>query len=293
MLQDRRAELRAAVQAPDGTARRGLLAPDDTYVELLPRMPYDTCYTPDTAVIGFAFETQTGTHSFASSRRTPFRARPNGLAYVPQGCDVASTSRDGGEYLRIETTLRSSDDLSASRRFSDLTSPAAIESAQELRAALLSGGYVDPLVLEGCVSTLRSVVEGVLAGREANPRAGRWMTARRLKLIDDIIEERMGGALTVGEIASTLGLSQGFLSRAFKAAVGKTPHEYIVDRRVARARRLLQNSTQGLAAIAAASGFSSHAHMTTQFRRRLGITPSRLRGAGRDLAQLAELGRPD
>ena len=279
MLQDRKAELRASVQASEGTVRRGLLAPDGAYVELLPHMPYDTCYTPDTAVIGFAFETQTGSHAFASSRRTPFRARPNGLAYVPRGCDVASTSSGGGEYLTIKTTLRSSDHPLASLHFNDFISPAAIEAAQVLRSALLSGGCVDPLVLEGCISTLRAVVEGVLAGCEASPRAGRWMTARRLKLIDDIIEERMGGALTVGEIASTLGLSEGFLTRALKAAVGKTPHEYIVDRRVSCARGLLQHSTQGLAEIAAASGFSSHAHMTTQFRRRLGITPSRLRKA--------------
>jgi AraC family transcriptional regulator len=108
-------------------------------------------------------------------------------------------------------------------------------------------------------------------------RKSHWMTLRRLKLIDEMIEERMGSNLTVQEIATSLGLSTGFFNRAFKAAVGKTPHNYIIDRRISRARSLLRFSSLGLADIAAASGFASHAHMTAQFRSRLGITPSGLR----------------
>ena len=103
------------------------------------------------------------------------------------------------------------------------------------------------------------------------------MTARRLGLVDEIIEARMDSSLTVSEIANHLGLSAGFFNRAFKAATGKTPHDYIVDRRISRARLLLRRSHLGLADVAAASGFASHAHMTSQFRRRLGTSPSRLR----------------
>ena len=103
------------------------------------------------------------------------------------------------------------------------------------------------------------------------------MTARRLGLVDEIIEARMDASLTVQEIAKQLGLSAGFFNRAFKAATGKTPHDYVVDRRISRARLLLRRADLGLAEIAAASGFSSHAHLTSQFRRRLGTSPSRLR----------------
>jgi AraC family transcriptional regulator len=58
--------------------------------------------------------------------------------------------------------------------------------------------------------------------------------------------------------------------------VGKSTHEFISDRRVAHARRLLRTGADDLAAIAQASGFSSHAHMTSVFRKRLGVTPSTL-----------------
>jgi AraC family transcriptional regulator len=65
-----------------------------TRIELLPRMAYDVAYTPEAAVIGFAFESQAGTHAFATDRITDFRTRPNSLAYVPKGCDVVSRSSE-------------------------------------------------------------------------------------------------------------------------------------------------------------------------------------------------------
>jgi AraC family transcriptional regulator len=103
------------------------------------------------------------------------------------------------------------------------------------------------------------------------------MTPRRLKLIDDLIEARLDTKLTVQELAGALRLSAGFFCRAFRAAVGKAPHDYIIDRRISRARALLQATALDLKAIAHASGFASHAHMTSTFRTRLGVTPSAFR----------------
>jgi AraC family transcriptional regulator len=85
------------------------------------------------------------------------------------------------------------------------------------------------------------------------------------------------GELTVQDLADDLGLSAGFFSRAFKAATGRSPHAYIVDRRVARARAELASGAEDLSAVALATGFSSHAHLTTTFRQRLGVSPSALR----------------
>jgi AraC family transcriptional regulator len=248
-----------------------------TRIELLPRRPYDVAYTPEVAVIGFAFEAQAGTHAFASDRTTDFRTRPNSLAYVPKGCDVVSRSSEGGEYLTLSTPLVLAASGSSEQRFNDRIDPAAIEAAQALRRLLLAGDVVDPIEAEQCVATLCSAVTRVLTCGAIPSRAARWMTARRLGLVDEIIEARMDSSLTVAEIARHLGLSSGFLNRAFKAATGKTPHDYMIDRRISRARLLLRRSDLGLAGVAAASGFASHAHMTNQFRRRLGTSPSRLR----------------
>jgi AraC family transcriptional regulator len=101
--------------------------------ELLPRNPYQTAYTPEVSIIGFAFEAQVGVHAFGSDRRVAFRAKPNGLAYVPAGCDVYSTSGHGGEYLKIALAGSPSDLYKCPRRFSDLIDAIAISAAHDLR----------------------------------------------------------------------------------------------------------------------------------------------------------------
>ena len=247
-------------------------------IELLPPSPYETTYTADGAVIGFALEAQAGVHAFGSDRRQGFRTKPNGLAYVPVGCDVYSRSDRGGEYLKITSAVRLEEASIRDLRFSDVTDPAAIAAAEGLRRELLRISGIEPLSVEHHAQVLAERVAQVLAGDHVEPVAAAWMTPRRLRLVEDLIDARLDTKLTVQDVADALGLSAGFFSRAFKAAVGKSPYDYVVDRRIARARRLLRHAGQDLSAVAYASGFASHAHMTALFRERLGVPPSGLRG---------------
>ncbi len=252
------------------------------WAELLPRNPYQAAYTPDLPIVGFAFDGQVGVHAFASDRKVEFRARPNGLAYVPPGCDVYSQSKHGGEYLKIAFERQQEDEWSRARHFSDVIDPAAVRAAQQLRRQLLARDCIDELQCERFVHALRERAVGVLTvrslgGTSLEPAARSSITPRRLRIVDDLIEARLDAKVTVQELAGALGLSAGFFCRAFHAAVGQAPHDYIIDRRVSRARALLQKAALDLATIAHTSGFASHAHMTATFRKRLGVTPSELR----------------
>lgn len=245
--------------------------------ELLPRNPYHVAYTPDAPVIGFAFDGQVGVHAFGSDRKTDFRAKPNGLAYLPAGCDVYSQSECGGEYLKINFKQEERESWPWTQRFSDVIDPVAIDAAQRLRRQLLANDCVDQLQCERFVHALKQRAVCALRGTSVAPSAGSWMTPRRLRPVDELIDARLDVKVTVDELAGTLGLSAGFFCRAFRAAVGKAPHDHIIDRRISRARALLQNAALGLSEIAHASGFASHAHMTATFRSRLGVAPSELR----------------
>jgi len=242
--------------------------------ELLSRQPYCASYAAEAPVIGFAFEAQTGIHAFGSDRRVDFHARPNGLAYVPQGCDVYSRSEVGGEYLRI--TFRPEHRPASAFRFSDVIDRAAVDAAYRLRRELLAPHGPDALLCERWVHILNQRAAAVLR-QPSPPSAAAWMTPRRRRLVDELIEAGLEGGIKVQDIADALGLSAGFFCRAFRAAVGKSPHDHIIDRRVARARALLTDTALDLGAIALASGFASHAHMSATFRNRLGIAPSALR----------------
>jgi AraC family transcriptional regulator len=245
--------------------------------ELLPGMAYCVAFTPALPSIGFAFDSQAGVHAFASERRVDFRTRPNSLAYVPPGCDVYSQSSHGGEYLKVTFAPEADESWLHARRFNDVIDAATIDAAQRLRRQLLARDCIDDLQCERFVDVLKRRAAHVLGEIAGEYPARSWMTARRLKLIDELIEARLDTKLTVHELAGVLKLSAGFFCRAFRTAIGQAPHDYIIDRRVARARTLLGNAALDLSAIAQASGFASHAHMTATFRRRLGVTPSALR----------------
>jgi AraC-like DNA-binding protein len=79
-------------------------------------------------------------------------------------------------------------------------------------------------------------------------------------------------------LADDAGLSRFQLLRAFARELGMTPHAYLVQRRLALARRLLDDRLP-IAEAAVAAGFSDQAHLTRAFRRCLGYTPAVYAGA--------------
>ena len=245
-------------------------------ITLLPQRPYEASYRPDKSTIGFAFESQAGVHAFASDRIKPFRTRPNSLAFVPSGCEVFSSSERGGEYLLITNNNDSKTDRAKSRQFNDVIDLAAIAAAHTIRSALL-GNVLAALSVEEKVMELFDRVHCELVGSSSESVANRWMTSARFKIIDDFIDANISRDLSVREMAEAVALSEGFFTRTFKAAAGKSPHSYLIDRRLAQARLLLRTSKHDLREVALASGFASHAHMTAAFTHRLGIAPSRLR----------------
>lgn len=71
--------------------------------------------------------------------------------------------------------------------------------------------------------------------------------------------------------------SEYHFSRMFKRSTGLTPHRYVTERRIARARTLLANSNLPLHEISAMLDFGDQSHMTTVFKRLTGITPGQFR----------------
>ena len=93
--------------------------------------------------------------------------------------------------------------------------------------------------------------------------------------------ERMQASLTaeldLATLAAESGYSRAHFLRTFRAATGQTPHRYLLDRRLEKARELIANKSMPLIDVAADCGFSSHAHLTTAFRSRFGVAPSAYR----------------
>ena len=120
------------------------------------------------------------------------------------------------------------------------------------------------------------------ASVDALARGGLAPRARRRVL--ELIEARLGGELSVDELAREAELSPAHFARAFRETLGRPPHQYILARRLERARRLLEAPNARPSEVAAAAGFADQAHLTRLFKRAFGVTPGAvLRQRGRAL----------
>jgi AraC family transcriptional regulator len=93
----------------------------------------------------------------------------------------------------------------------------------------------------------------------------------------EFIEVNLHRNLDLEELASQVGYSRGHFLKMFRAATGTSPHQYLVQRRVERAKALLNAGKSTLTEIAMTCGFSSQSHFSAEFRRRVGISPARYR----------------
>lgn len=113
---------------------------------------------------------------------------------------------------------------------------------------------------------------GHVRGRER----GTLSPAQKARVLA-FVEHRLAKPIRLDELADAAGVSRFHFLRLFKNTLGVTPHQFVLDQRIAMARRLLDQTELPLAEVAAATGFSSQSHLCTAMRRRLGLTPGQWR----------------
>ncbi|MDC6176704.1 helix-turn-helix domain-containing protein [Ralstonia solanacearum] len=85
--------------------------------------------------------------------------------------------------------------------------------------------------------------------------------------------------LSIGMLAREANLSEFHFARMFRVSFGVAPHEWVMQRRLARACELLRHSALPLAAVADRCGFAGPAHFSRRFAVHAGASPSRYRQA--------------
>jgi AraC-like DNA-binding protein len=97
--------------------------------------------------------------------------------------------------------------------------------------------------------------------------------ARHLLRARDLADAHYDDPLDLAALAQAANVSERHFSRSFRRAYGETPYQYLLSRRLERARHLLRSTDMQVAEICLAVGFTSVGSFTTTFRRRVGITP--------------------
>jgi AraC-like DNA-binding protein len=106
---------------------------------------------------------------------------------------------------------------------------------------------------------------------------------RHLLRVRDLMDSAYPEPLDVAALARSASVSPAHFSRRFKLAFGETPHQYLMSRRMERAKALLRAGELSVTQICLAVGFSSLGSFSTQFRRLVGVSPRQYRrDASRD-----------
>ncbi len=106
----------------------------------------------------------------------------------------------------------------------------------------------------------------------ADPDGGLPDASPHVERARDCIMDQLAEPLSLGELASSSGLSRYQLIRHFKHHYGQTPHAYQIDQRINRAKQLLKRGER-IAEVALQLGFADQSHFQRQFKQRLATTP--------------------
>jgi transcriptional regulator GlxA family with amidase domain len=97
--------------------------------------------------------------------------------------------------------------------------------------------------------------------------------ARHLLRARDLADAYYDRPLDVAALARAANVSERHFSRSFRRTYGETPYQYLLSRRLERARHLLRTTDMQVVDICLAVGFTSVGSFTTTFRGTVGITP--------------------
>ncbi|MEM1392047.1 MAG: AraC family transcriptional regulator [Cyanobacteria bacterium P01_H01_bin.150] len=102
------------------------------------------------------------------------------------------------------------------------------------------------------------------------------LSKRQLNLILDYIQNYLDKDLGLNELAFLLHMSPHYFSHLFKQSMGMTPHQYVIQTRVNRAKELLLTGKYSIAQVAFMVGFANQSHLNRHFKKLLGVTPGKM-----------------
>jgi AraC-like DNA-binding protein len=108
----------------------------------------------------------------------------------------------------------------------------------------------------------------------------------RLCRARDLLADAEESPLSIEAVAAAVGVSPFHFIRQFEAVFGATPHQYRIQMKLERAKRLLAAGDRTVTDVCMEIGFSSLGSFSLLFRRRVGATPSDYRRRVRRLVQV-------
>lgn len=143
-----------------------------------------------------------------------------------------------------------------------------------LMPALTGTAQLPALFIDHVVMALLShlIVNYSAPEGPAAPRKG-MLAPWQLRRAKELMEARLTSDISLAELAAECRVSRSHFTRAFKECTGMPPYQYLLERRIDRAKQLLSSSDLSLAEIAVHSGFAEQSYFTRMFSSKVGTSP--------------------
>jgi len=136
-------------------------------------------------------------------------------------------------------------------------------------------GPSDPLFVDSMAVALASRLLEQYGAIDPVPSGAR-LSRLKLKLTLDYIEARLDAEIRLAELAELTNLSQSHFRVLFRQTLRRPLHRYVIERRVHRAKALIEGGAVSLSQAALDSGFCHQSHLARCMRQVLGLTPSQV-----------------
>jgi len=165
--------------------------------------------------------------------------------------------------------------LHAYRKFADPRLGALVAAVNAERVA---GFPSERLFLDSIEQALAVTLVNNYAFQRRPSRIYRGgLTPARLRRVVELVHAEMDGDLSLEELADAAGLSINHFSEMFRESTGQSPHQFVLHRRIDRAKEMLRAAEMRVLDVAVACGFKNQQHFARVFRKVCGASPTEYR----------------
>lgn len=198
---------------------------------------------------------------------------------VPAGQHVGITAHgDLAEFNQVTVPTNVLDHRELAPRFG-FRDPLLHQTTKRLRSLVDRDDLLARLLKESLSDAVRlHLVEHYTEIRRPRTTRRALNRSEQLKLVE-FIEDSLDSSISIAALARFAQMSTSEFTRAFIDAFETTPYQFVLTRRINRAKILLATTTLAISDIAHLAGFSNPSHLSTAFHSRIGVTPTAYRNA--------------
>jgi len=161
-----------------------------------------------------------------------------------------------------------------------VSDPHAADLITRLQAQVVSGNPLGSAYAQGLSLTVVSYLFASYGqsgpASEPPPEPGRLpqlQSEALMVFVEDFLPHDIG----LVDMAAVVGYSPDHFARLFRRTFRASPYQYLLSRRVERAKAMLRDRSLPIAVVAVSCGFTSQSHLNAVFKRLTGVTPGRYR----------------